>query len=582
MSTYVNRIDFVTSATVREEWEGRVVDDAFPLLEWRGGSGGAGVFLTVRQGVQRVAIKLILAEDTEAEEYLAQWAAAKDLSHPHLAAVFESGRCTIQDVNLVYVVTELADRDLHDLLPVNALSAVEAKAIFDPVLDALAYLHSNGYVHGHVKPSNILFIDHDVKLSGDEFILADGVPMASRNPGIYDAPEVAKGQATEASDTWSVGMMLAEAITPRSRFWDASTKGQPFVPESLPEPFSSIVRECLQPNPAERCAIIDIKNQIANVQSVPVVEQIPIIPERIQDRIPDRSYDRVPADEIPVPRARGRFRDPEPHELTPVHSFLADYQEANRRTFPVVPFVIGILVLLALTTVVVVRSRMGKPLFPFPFPTQTAPVAVQPAPPPSSTAAAPTEKPDSTASVPPATSPAESQPAESQNAELQNQAQKEQPSTTPGETQSAAPAPTQPESQPQSQAAPPAETPRVPLTGESVPPTESPAPRIINGSRNGSVARRVLPAVSPAAYRGIRGFVPVEIRVNVNRNGAVANASYVSHGAGNYFARNARQAALAWKFRPPVRHGVTEPSVWKLHFTFERGNIEVTAVEIDR
>ena len=573
MSTYVNRIDFVTSAAVREEWEGRVVDDAFPLLEWRGGSGDAGVFLTVRQGVQRVAIKLILDEDTEAEEYLAQWAAAKDLSHPHLAAVFESGHCTIQDVNLVYVVTELADRDLHDLLPVNALSAVEAKAIFDPVLDALAYLHSNGYVHGHVKPSNILFVDNNVKLSGDEFILADGVPLAGRNPGIYDAPEVAKGQATEASDTWSVGMTLAEAITPRSRFWDASTKGQPFVPESLPEPFSSIVRDCLQTNPAERCAIADIKNHISNVQSVPVVEQIPIIP----DRIPDRIYERVPADEILAPRARGRFHDPEPHELTPVHTLFADYQEANRRTFPVVPFVIGILVLLALTAVVVVRSRMGKPLFPFPFPTQTAPVAVQPAPPPSSTAAAPTENPGSPASVPPATSQAESQPAESQN-----QDQKEQPSTTPGETQSAAPAPTQPEPQPQTEAAPATETPRVPMTGESVPPTASRAPRIINDTRNGSVASRVLPAVSPAAYRGIRGIVPVEIRVNVNRNGAVANASYVSPGAGNYFARNARQAALAWKFRPPVRHGVTEPSVWKLHFTFERGNIEVTAVEIDR
>jgi TonB family protein len=579
MSTYVNRIDFVTSSAVREEWEGKVVDDAFPLLEWRGGSGDAGVFLTVRQGVQRVAIKLILAEDTEAEEYLAQWAAAKDLSHPHLAAVFESGRCTIQDVNLVYVVTELADRDLFNLLPVNALSAVEAKAIFDPVLDALSYLHSNGYVHGHVKPSNILFVDDQVKLSGDEFILADGVPLASRNPGIYDAPEVAKGQATEASDTWSVGMTLAEAITPRSRFWDASTKGQPFVPESLPEPFSSIVRDCLQPNPAERCAIADIKNQISNVQSVPVVEQIPIIP----DRIPDRVCDRVPADEILAPRARGRFHDPEPHELTPVHTLFADYQEANRRTFPVAPFVIGIVVLLALTAVVVVRSRMGKPLFPFPFPTQTAPVAVQPAPPPSSTAAVPAEKPELPASVPPATSQAESQPQD--QAESQPQAkkdQKEQPSTTPGETQSAAPAPTQPEPQPQTQPAPPPETPRVPMTGESVPPTESPAPRIINGTRNGSVERRVLPSLSPAAYWGIRGIVPVEIRVNVNRNGAVANASYVSPGAGNYFARNARQAALAWKFRPPVRHGAAEPSVWKLHFVFERGNVEVTAVEIVR
>jgi TonB family protein len=77
----------------------------------------------------------------------------------------------------------------------------------------------------------------------------------------------------------------------------------------------------------------------------------------------------------------------------------------------------------------------------------------------------------------------------------------------------------------------------------------------------------------------MRASVLVILRVTVNRNGSVADISYVSPGPGNYFARVAQRAALTWKFDPPLREGHAEPSVWRLRFFFSRRDVDVTASE---
>ena len=50
--------------------------------------------------------------------------------------------------------------------------------MLEPILDALSYIHANGYVHGHLKPSNILVVENEVKLSSDGLIPA-GSPRTS-------------------------------------------------------------------------------------------------------------------------------------------------------------------------------------------------------------------------------------------------------------------------------------------------------------------------------------------------------------------------------------------------------------------
>ena len=70
-------------------------------------------------------------------------------------------------VRLLYVVMEYAEENLSEILPQRPLSSAEARDMLPPVLDALAYLHGKGFVQGRLKPSNIMAVADQVKLSSD-------------------------------------------------------------------------------------------------------------------------------------------------------------------------------------------------------------------------------------------------------------------------------------------------------------------------------------------------------------------------------------------------------------------------------
>jgi TonB family protein len=258
-------------AFVRSDWVGRVIDGRFTLLQWLGGSEGGGVFLTELQDHQspKVAIKLIPAGAGDAEVYIADWAVATTLSHPHLMRLFHTGRCQIDTAGLLYAVTEFADEVLSEILPERPLTPREAKEMLDPVLDVLLYLHGKGFVHGHLKPSNIMVVDNQLKLSGDSLQITGEFSKHFFTPGVYGAPEGATETISPAADVWSLGVTLIEALTQHPPVWDRSTNREPIVPESIPQPFADIAHECLRVDPARRCTLIDIKARLEPPRSLP-------------------------------------------------------------------------------------------------------------------------------------------------------------------------------------------------------------------------------------------------------------------------------------------------------------------------
>jgi serine/threonine-protein kinase len=139
---------------VWKKWEGQVINGEFPLLQYLGGSEFSAVFLTERhegEHLVRAAIKLIPAAEEIYELQLSRLRLAATLSHPDLISLFEMGSCEISSVPLLYVVMECAEENLAQVLSDRALNPEEARSALEAVLDVLAYLHGNGFVHGHIK-----------------------------------------------------------------------------------------------------------------------------------------------------------------------------------------------------------------------------------------------------------------------------------------------------------------------------------------------------------------------------------------------------------------------------------------------
>ncbi len=217
----------------------------------------------------KAAIKLFPADAPGAEACAAGWATAVEIAHPHLIGVFFTGRDRIEETNILYVVTELASEVLSQILPERHLSPDETREMLEPVLDALGFLHENGLVHGRVKPSNIMVVGEQLKLSEENFRGAAGPAPPPAALDIYDAPERAQGQLLQASDMWSLGITLVETLTQIPPVWNRTAGTEPIVPPSVPKPFSQIAAECMRVDPALRCTLDEVKACLENGAALP-------------------------------------------------------------------------------------------------------------------------------------------------------------------------------------------------------------------------------------------------------------------------------------------------------------------------
>ena len=251
---------------IQSGWAGRVVDGKFTLLKWLGGAGGSGVFLTELPGdpAQKAAIKLMPSEAYPVV------ATSGILSHPHLIRVFASGRCEIDGISLAYAVTEYADEVLAEILPMRPLTPGEVKEMLAPVVDALACIHDQGLVHGHLKPSNILAVNDQLKLSADSLQPASHTVGVTHALSVYDAPERADGVLSPASDVWSLGVTIVEALTQRPPDWNRAANSDPQIPDSMPQPFAEVAASCLRVDPSRRGTLNDVKRRLGMAVASPV------------------------------------------------------------------------------------------------------------------------------------------------------------------------------------------------------------------------------------------------------------------------------------------------------------------------
>jgi len=259
-----------TATQAWNKWEGRTVDGKFPLRHELGGSEHSTVFFTERSGREprQAAIKLIPAGGRYDDAQLARWAAATKLDHPHLLRLFESGRCELDGASYLWIVMEYAEVDLAQVLPQRPLSPAEASAMLQPTVEVLGYLHRAGFVHGRIKPSNILAVNDQLKISADG-LCKKGERVGRGRLTVYDAPEILTAGLSPAADVWSLGVTLVVTLTQHAPDFPNLNLTQAIVPETVPQPFHEIARRCLMVDPRQRGTVAEIQTRLQTPPPAP-------------------------------------------------------------------------------------------------------------------------------------------------------------------------------------------------------------------------------------------------------------------------------------------------------------------------
>jgi TonB family protein len=567
-----------------KQWEGQVVDSRFLLRQYLGGSEHGAVFLTERgTPPQKAAIKFIQVDEPDAELQLFRWKHASKLSNSHLLRTFESGRCHLSNFELLYVVMEYAEENLSQFLPQRPLTPAEARDVLAPTLQGLAFLHGEGLVHGHVRPSNILAIDDQLKLSSDGVFSIDEhaqqghlpaaeprqsvFPAGLRHASPYDPPEIAKGIISPAGDVWSLGITLVEALT--QHLPSAGSGNQdPIVPDTLPAIFLDIARHCLFRDPQRRWTVVEIAARL-NPGSV----------------APSASAAKPPSAPSPGPLAQPALpgilsnvpaQMHAPASLAPVKNYSAPPVAANSSVQ---------------TQTVAVRGTATRARYDLVQPQLKRPPLLPPLPklnylPLSVIAAlaltaiflgprllhhrAPVQQ---TAAIEPSSSPSiKPIPAVAHTKSASKSAQKSvpttvhsSPSSSPHSSQAS---PSLEKTSDKHSAITPAAAPAA-LTSVSDSPRVQPIAKSSPGSvTHGEVLEQIMPDVSPKARATIRGTVHVAVKLRVDTTGNVASAELFSPGPSRYFADQALQAAHRWDFAPAKVDGHAVASEWVVRFEF--------------
>jgi TonB family protein len=121
---------------------------------------------------------------------------------------------------------EYAEENLAGVLSERALTTDETRETLKPISEALAYLHSQGLVHGNLKLSNILAVGETVKISSEAVSAGD-----------------------PAADIQSLGIAVAQALTRQAPILGQNDQN---IVDKMAFPYRELVRNCLHHDPRLR------------------------------------------------------------------------------------------------------------------------------------------------------------------------------------------------------------------------------------------------------------------------------------------------------------------------------------------
>ncbi|MCU1438437.1 MAG: serine/threonine protein kinase [Naasia sp.] len=250
-----------------------------------------------------VAVKVFRPELSEANDprrIEAEMKILGSVNHPNLVTLHDAHLSA--DGTTAFLVMELVDgEDLAQLIAERRISARESILVCAQVAGALAHIHRRGIVHRDVKPANILVRrDEDGRIVAKLADLgiariADATHFTTAGTVLgtvsYLSPEQVNGGAIDsATDIYSLGLVLVEALTGRKAFPGtpsesaaARTVRAPDLPSGLREADWSLLAAMTALNPAARVSAAQAEDALRRwaatpgspTQSSPIVGGVP-------------------------------------------------------------------------------------------------------------------------------------------------------------------------------------------------------------------------------------------------------------------------------------------------------------------
>jgi eukaryotic-like serine/threonine-protein kinase len=204
------------------DYEGVTIDGAFPLKKLLLPEGRSAFFSTAGPKGEPTVARLIECHFDE-EEILARWRSVETLNHPNFLKFERYGQIELDGGRVVYAVFERVDANLAGVLDQGHLTVKDVAQLASSLVAALEVLHTHGFIHAHIEPSNIFAVGEVVKL---------------RTDCIHETPEGSEGRAAKQRDVCDLATVLLKALTQRQ-----SLEGIPDY--AVPAPFGQIIRNGL-------------------------------------------------------------------------------------------------------------------------------------------------------------------------------------------------------------------------------------------------------------------------------------------------------------------------------------------------
>src|SRR5579884_2005769 len=205
-------------------------------------------------GAPSLTVRLMRATP---EPVLDRYLEASFLNHPGLLRCFGAGTVEFSGTQFVYAILERAETTLADVQSERPLTVDEARELGRQLIEALSYLHQQDLIYCNLDPSTVVRSGERWKLSEySQLRLAGrGYSGETRRMLAVSAgtpPEAWDGIVSPAWDVWGLAWLLAGAVSERK---PNPREGRGSARRPLPEPFATIISECLNAVPSERCRL---------------------------------------------------------------------------------------------------------------------------------------------------------------------------------------------------------------------------------------------------------------------------------------------------------------------------------------